>query len=302
MYLHSFLTYLQQERNYSSHTITAYQSDLSQLSDFLSFRFSLSLFEGEQLNQISHRMLRSWMGHLLSQNQSLRTVARKISSAKTYFSFLQKRGTLSQNPALRVHIPKYEKKLPSFLKEAEAQALFEVLNFPATFEGLRDQCILEILYGCGLRRNELIRLKKEDVDGYNMQLKVMGKGRKSRIVPFGRHAFTAIQAYIDIAEEEGINVESHFFVRKNGEALYPKWLYRMVQKYLSEICTLNKRSPHILRHSFATHLLDQGADLNAIKEMLGHSSLAATEVYTHNSIQKLKAIHKRAHPRGEKEE
>ncbi len=298
MGLTEFLTYLAQERQYSSHTLIAYETDLKQLDAYLVSEFQISLFEGATIHNINHKLLRRWIGRLLELKQSEKSISRKVSAAKSYFNFLQRSELLTSNPAKMVSVPKSEKKLPSYLREAEASALFETLEFPATFEGKRDQCILEILYGCGLRRSELIKLKRSDVDLYNMQLTILGKGRKMRIVPFGKHVNTALRTYISIAQEKEISVDEHFFVRSNGESLYPKWVYRKVHRYLTQICTLHKCSPHVLRHSFATHLLDRGADLNAIKEMLGHSSLAATEVYTHNTIQKLKNIHSQAHPKG----
>lgn len=293
----NFRKYLTIERQYSSHTINAYFNDLSQLGEFLSSYREISLFEADGAASVTHHMLRNWMADLLREGNSHRTVGRKISSAKTYFSFLQKSDLIHANPAARVKVPKFEKKLPAFLKESETENLFGLVEYPATFEGTRDKAILEILYGCGLRRAELIGLNIGNVDLYQRTLKVLGKGGRERVIPFGSNVEKALKEYLHAAEEAGLTVNDTLFMRKNGHNLYPKLVYRLVKKYLGQISSLSKKSPHILRHTFATHLLDKGADLNAIKELLGHSSLASTQVYTHNSISKLQAVHNQAHPR-----
>ena len=294
-----FERYLGIERKYSSHTLVAYLKDLDQLDEFIQEKADLALFESDTVRKITHRHLRAWMTHLIENGISARSVGRKISAAKTYFGFLQKSEIIDGNPASRVKVPGYEKKNPDFLKETETEALFDLVEYPETFEGARDQCILEILYGCGLRRSELIGLKEADIDLYERTLKVRGKGNKDRIIPFGKKITQAIVGYQKALANEGIKVDKSFFVRKNGQAVYPKLIHRVVEKYLGQICSLTKKSPHVLRHTFATHLLDHGADLNAIKELLGHTSLSSTQVYTHNTISKLKAVHKLAHPRAE---
>ena len=295
-----FESYISLEKGYSPHTLTAYLHDLDSLDTHLLESEEISLFDPKTITQIRHRRIRAWMGTLLNQDLSARTVARKLSSVKSYFQYLQKSGVIEQNPAKALKLPAFEKKLPAFLKKSETIALFEGLDFPAGFEGARDCCILELLYGCGLRRAELIGLKQADVDLHERSIVVMGKGKKQRLLPFGKAVAASMTSYIQHAESQQISLQKAFFVRKNGLPLYPQLVHRIVQKYLSQISSLQQRSPHVLRHTFATHLLDQGADLNAIKELLGHKSLAATQVYTHNSISKLKSIHKQAHPRAEK--
>ena len=276
-----FINYLVVEKRFSEHTIKAYKHDLGQLSRFVEQTEMLNIFEVEGLEKVDHRMLRNWMGDLLAEGCSHRTIARKLSTAKAYFAWLMKVGKLSRNPARRVKVPSYEKKLPAFLKEAETEFLLDKLEFSQDFEGVRDKCMLEMLYGCGLRRSELIALRFEDLDTYNQQLRISGKGGKERIVPFGKHVLEAINTYIVELKNKGMSQSGHFFRRKDGQPLYPKLVYRLVQKYLSQASSISPKSPHVLRHTYATHLLDNGADLNAIKELLGpQQSGFHTGIYT----------------------
>ena len=295
-----FLQYLKVEKQYASHTLEAYERDLRMLRAFLVETFSINLFESDDVSQVSHRMLRAWMGELLSHGLKSRTVARKLSASRTYFAWLRRQGLMENNPAKALKLPSMEKKLPAFLKEKETERLFEEILFPDTWVGARDKCMLEILYGCGLRRAELIGLQWEDIDMYERNMLVRGKGNKERILPFGKAVKEAISFYLAKLQEEEIETKKAFFVRENGQPLYPMLVYKVVNHYLAMVSSLHQKSPHVLRHTFATHLLNNGADLNAIKELLGHSSLAATQVYTHNSISKLKSIHKQAHPRATK--
>ncbi|MDX1909502.1 MAG: tyrosine-type recombinase/integrase [Bacteroidia bacterium] len=297
MLLTPFLRHLQVEKGYSRHTIQAYQRDLRDLDAWLLAAGHVSVFQPEGLAAIQHRLLRTWMGALLRAGLQHRSVARKVSAVKTYFHYLQADGQVETNPAARLRPPAPARKLPVALKETETRDLLDGLQYPAGFEGIRDKCILEVLYGCGLRRAELLSLRRADLDLYGQTLRVLGKGNKERLVPFGQHVREALTLYLAAAAEAGFVLEQ-VFVNNNGKPLYASWLYRMVQTYLSQVTSVQQKSPHVLRHSFATHLLDHGADLNAIKEMLGHSSLAATQVYTHNSMSRLKAIHAQAHPRG----
>lgn len=227
-----------------------------------------------------------------------------MAAIRTYFQYWKKSGVAQQNPAVKIKLPPIKKKLPSFLKENETENLFENIEFPNTYQGCRDKCMLEILYGCGIRRSELILLTFQDIDFSQSVLYIYGKGKKTRIVPFGNHVKTSILNYIEAANSEGINIREtvRFFITKSQKEMYPKMIYEIVEKYLSLVSNANKKGPHTLRHTYATHLLNKGADLNDIKELLGHSSLAATQMYTHNSISKLKNIHKIAHPRAEKKE
>jgi integrase/recombinase XerC len=295
-----FLDYLKIEKQYASHTLEAYERDLRMLGEFLASEFELGLFQAADVKRISHRMLRAWMGELLSKGLTSRTVARKLSASRTYFAWLRRQELMEANPAKALKLPGVEKKLPAFLKERETEHLFEEIEFPDTWEGARDKCMLEVLYGCGLRRAELIGLQWADIDMYEKNMLVRGKGNKERMLPFGKAVKLAIETYLSKIEEAGISLDLAFFVRGNGKPLYPMLVYKMVNHYLAMVSSLHQKSPHVLRHTFATHLLNNGADLNAIKELLGHSSLAATQVYTHNSISKLKSIHKQAHPRATK--
>lgn len=295
-----FLDYLKLEKHYAANTLEAYERDLRMLRDFLSIIFELDLFDKSDARHISHRMLRAWMGELLSKGLTSRTVSRKLSASRTYFAWLRRQGLMEANPAKALKLPGIEKKLPAFLKERETERLFEEIDFPDTWEGARDKCILEVLYGCGLRRAELIGLRWADIDMYEKNMLVKGKGNKERILPFGKAVKQAIEVYLEKSKAENISIETAFFVRENGQPLYPLLVYKVVNHYLAMVSSLHQKSPHVLRHTFATHLLNNGADLNAIKELLGHSSLAATQVYTHNSISKLKSIHKQAHPRAKK--
>ncbi|MEZ4775891.1 MAG: tyrosine-type recombinase/integrase [Bacteroidia bacterium] len=292
-----FQRYIKVERRYSPLTENAYITDLDQFADWISTELELSLYTPADAAKITHKNIRAWMASLLESGHSTRTVGRKISTLKTFFSFLQKSEIVSANPAARVKIPGFEKKLPAFLKESETENLFDHIPFPNDFEGIRDRAILELFYGCGLRRAELISLRQSDINEYDRTVRVTGKGNKERILPFGKNVETALAHYLKAVEAAGYSAEDHLFMRKNGEVLYPRLIHRIVGKYLAQVTSLARKSPHILRHTFATHLLDNGADLNAIKELLGHSSLAATQVYTHNSISKLKAVHTQAHPR-----
>ena len=292
-----FHSYLKVEKQYSIHTLEAYQSDLANLEEFLNREEEISCFDEAEVQTVHHRMLRAWMGELFESGLSARSVARKISSVKTYFNFLQRNEKVSNNPAARIKVPKFDKKLPAFLKESETENLFDLIEFDADFEGIRDKAMLELLYGCGLRRSELLGLKLADLDFYNMQVLIRGKGNKERIVPFGKHVKQSLEQYMQMADEEGFGLTDVFFRKKDGAPIYSGLIYRRVKKYLGQVSSLAQKSPHVLRHTFATHLLDNGADLNAIKELLGHSSLASTQVYTHNSIKKLQRVYQQAHPR-----
>lgn len=292
-----FHIYLEAERNYSPHTIDAYVRDLNSFREFTLEAYELDIFDKEDVVDVTHRTIRSWMGDLLEEGLSKRSLARKIAGISAYFHFLRKKEILAHNPAAKVKAPKFEKKLPAFLKDASIDVLFEQIEYPETLEGWRDKALLELLYSCGLRRSELMDLQFKNIDFSGRTLRVMGKGRKERIVPFGDHAHAAMRRYMQACEAENTSFREHFFVRKDGKPMYAQLVYRVVSKYLSLASTLSKTSPHVLRHTFATHLLEKGADLNAIKELLGHSSLAATQVYVHNSISRLKDAHSQAHPK-----
>jgi integrase/recombinase XerC len=281
-----FQQYLEIERNYSPHTILAYTRDLAAFEGFLAQHYELELFHTRGATAVTHRMIRVWMGELMDAGLGNRSVGRKVASLSAYFRYLRKIGEVTQNPVTKVKVPKIEKKLPTFLK---ADSI--------TFEGDRDRALLEVLYSCGLRRSELVSLQFRNIDFPNLTVKVMGKGRKERVVPLGSHAAKAMKDYMRRCDGEGKNYRQEFFLKADGEPIYDRLVHRIVDGHLKQVSTLTKTSPHVLRHTFATHLLDRGADLNAIKEMLGHASLAATQVYVHNTISKLKDVYSKAHPK-----
>lgn len=300
MLVSQFLQYLQTQKNYSEHTINAYRRDLGELQEFLLAHYSREGIEGrDSAANVRYKQIRAWLASLLKSGQSPRTAARKLATAKSFFNYLHRQQLISANPAEKVQSPKFSKKLPAFVTEKETQKLLDEVEFEDSFEGIRDRCILEILYGCGLRRAEIISLNTSEVDLYQQQLKVKGKGSKDRIVPFGKAVSLSIEAYLSARTLAGHAEKSFFFLRKNGESIYPSLLYRVTRRYMGMVDSPQQKSPHVLRHSYATHLLNEGADLQAIKELLGHSSLAATQVYTHHSLARLKSIHDQAHPRSE---
>jgi len=293
----AFRQYLETERQYSTHTVTAYTQDVKECIQYIFDAFNLDLNTTRHYDAITHRMLRSWMADMIQQKISKRSVARKIASLNAFYRFLLKTGAATQNPARRVAIPKAEKKLPVFLKQEETQRLFAPEMFTDDFIGLRDRCILEVLYGCGIRRAEVVQLQFRNIKFQENVLKVLGKGNKERIIPFGAPVKDAFMKYIQTCEEQGFDYSTHFLLNDKGNKLNPRFVHTIVNRYISNVSNIQKKSPHVLRHSFATHLLDEGADLNAIKEMLGHTSLAATQVYVHNSIAKLKKAYQQAHPK-----
>ncbi len=292
MFIEQFIQYLQFEKRFSPLTVTAYQKDLNQ---FLVF---LALSESELLI-VTHQQVRSWMVALMDQGNEAKTINRKISSLRSFFKFLQRNDLIKANPMTQVRAPKIPKRLPVFVTEQKMDTLLDGgFDFSDGFSGLRDRLIIELLYGTGIRLAELVGLKDEDVDIYGQQIRVLGKRNKQRIIPVHSSLAKLIADYKFQKLSQNFNNKSKtLIVTDNGRDVYPKFVYRTVRTVLSTVSTHDKKSPHILRHSFATSLLNRGADLNAIKELLGHSSLAATQVYTHNSVEKLKAIYKQAHPK-----
>lgn len=295
--IEGFSRYLQTERSYSAHTVLAYVSDTEEFRDYLHSFQPIDPEDETWPSRATHRTIRSWMSALLDADIGKRSLARKIASLNAFYRFLLKTGKVETNPARRVAVPKADKKLPVFLKQDETEKLFSSDLFSPDFSGIRDKCILEILYGCGLRRAEVVGLLYSDIKMNTGVLKVLGKGNKERIVPFGKNVHESFSMYMKACEDQGFDYTGHFFLTDQGNMLYPRYVHSIVNKYLAQISSLSQRSPHVLRHTFATHLLDEGADLNAIKEMLGHTSLAATQVYVHNSIAKLKKVYRQAHPK-----
>lgn len=289
-----FLDYIAFEKRYSQHTINAYRSDLDQFISYLLEQYNLS-----DVNNADHQAIRSWVVSLMETGHTPRTVNRKITTLKSYFRFMVKEGVLAENPMSRVIAPKTSQRLPVFVEQDNMKTLFEDVNFGEGYIASRDRLIMEMFYATGMRLSELINLKQSDIDPYKKMVKVTGKRNKQRIIPFTENLVNLLYIYIGMMKEKfpGEGQDSYLFLTDKGEKLYPKLVYRLVHHYLDQVTTISKRSPHVIRHTFATHMLNNGADLNAIKEILGHANLAATQVYTHNTIEKLKSIYKQAHPR-----
>ena len=296
--IQQFINYLNYEKHFSGHTVLGYQNDLAQFSTFIKQQFEI-----ESPLLISHQHIRTWLVDLMNNNIEPRSISRKLSALRSYFKYLIKEELIATNPVAKVQAPKVAKKLPSFIEEQNLSILFDqkVNNnqeefFANDFEGQRNKLILLLFYTCGVRLSELIELKTSDFDSYRQTIKVLGKRNKERIIPITKELNLELQKYLVIKTQQGLNNEQIFALSSNNK-MYPKAVYNIVKRFLSMVTTIAKKSPHVLRHTFATHLLNKGADLNAIKELLGHASLAATQVYTHNSIERLKNIHKTRHPR-----
>ena len=292
-----FIDYIRYEKRFSAHTITAYQHDLQQFADFLQFRYNQP-----DIIKATHEMVRSWLVELLSGSITSRSVNRKLSVLKSYFRYCKKQGYINESPMAKVIAPKTSKFLPVFLEKEPLENLFKEIPFEPGYTGVRDKLILMVFYSTGMRLSELCTLKISSVDFQAKTIKVTGKRNKERILPIGDYLLQNIKLYIDersrlMENSDQKNKETSLFVTVKGKPVYQRMVYNIVHRYLSQVSTLEKLSPHILRHTFATHMLNDGADLNAIKEILGHSSLAATQVYTHNTIEKLKSIYNQAHPR-----
>ncbi|WP_195374070.1 tyrosine-type recombinase/integrase [Parabacteroides leei] len=296
MLIDSFLDYLRYERNYSNYTIGAYSKDLRQFEDYVK-RYKEGIFDPVDVDA---DLVRGWVVSLMDEKLSPVSVNRKLSSLKSFFKFLMKQGSISVNPLRLITGPKTKKPLPYFIKDKEMELLLDGDGFGEDFEGVRNRLMLEMLYDTGIRRSELLGMRDSDVDCGTMQIRVTGKRNKQRLIPFAEGLKNLIEAYTEVRNREVGSESGWFFVRKNGEQLSVSIVYTIVKDKLSEIPTLAKRSPHVLRHSFATSMLNNGAELNAVKEILGHSSLASTSVYTHTTFEELKKVY-HAHPRAKKE-
>lgn len=291
--LTDYIQYLRFEKRYATHTLTAYQKDIEQFRDYLLKEYKL-----QELKDISHFHIRGWLAGMKGDKHTARTINRKISSLNTYYKYLMKLGYAEKNPVRQLHAQRLPERLPVYLKETETQCLLEELQFDQGFKGFTDRLICELLYATGMRRNELQQLKETDIEWGLNQIRILGKGNKERLVPVSHALLDTFRDYM--AEKRKLETydEQYLLNLGNGTQLYAGYIYRTVTKYLGETTTLTKKSPHVLRHTFATHLLNNGANIQAIKDLLGHSSLAATQIYTHNNIDKLKEIHKQNHPRG----
>jgi integrase/recombinase XerC len=289
-----FLDYITYEKRYSPNTVKAYQTDLVQFFAFLEGSYGVS-----DITKVDYQMIRSWIVYLINNKVTTRSVNRKITTLKSYFRFLMKDGVIEENPMGRIIAPKTSRRLPVFVETAGMEKLFGEVQWGEGYEAERDKMVMEFFYATGMRLSELINLKESDLDVTKKTMKVTGKRNKQRIIPFTAHLADMIPAYLFIKRStfDGQPAEPWLFLTKKGEQLNPRMVNRLVHKYLDQVTTISKRSPHVIRHTFATHMLNNGADLNVIKEILGHSNLSATQVYTHNTIEKLKSIYKQAHPR-----
>ena len=290
--INEFLQYLQYEKNYSSHTVLSYHTDLIQFCEFLSTdtdKFNPTLVEPEQIQQ--------WVLALMTSELSARTLSRKISTLRSFWRFLLIRSYATKNPTIKIILPKTNKPLPLFFKQREMETVLSENFLPDNFIALRNHLIIETFYLTGIRLSELIGIKDTDVDLAECNLRVTGKRNKERIIPFSNDFSKKIEQYIRFRNEKLEAITPHLFVRENGKKLYPYMVYNLIHNTMSQISSLSKKSPHILRHTFATGMLNEGADINAVKELLGHSSLSATQIYTHTSFDELYNIYKHTHPR-----
>lgn len=292
-YQESFIAYLQYEKRDSSHTVTAYRKDLSQFAQFCAER-SGAFDPGS----VDRKLVRDWVVSLMEAGLTPRSVRRKISTLKSYYRFLMKMGHLESTPVSDIPLPKVRKKLPVFVEEPRLNHLLDDGFFGSDFPGIRDKLVITLLYGTGIRLSELLSLPVARVDLDQCQIKVEGKRNKERIIPFPRSMKGQIREYLECREALTGSGEGMLVVTDKGVPAYGKLIYRIVRNYLTRVTLAEKRSPHVLRHTYATHLLNKGADLNAVKELLGHANLAATEVYTHTTFEKLHGVYRQAHPRG----
>ncbi len=291
--LASFLKYLKVEKGYSAHTVRSYGDDVKQ------FLLYCGLDPEKDLPwKITHRQVRQWLSSIISKDISPRSANRKLSSLRAFYRYLLREGVVKTNPLTRITPPKSGKRLPTFVGESEMNLLLDPEQFNDDFIGVRDRLVLGMLYYTGIRLSEVVGLTIDKIDFPSQSIKVIGKGNKERILPIHPELKKLISQYLSIRDEINLNkVEKSLFLTEKGKPIYPKLVYRIVKANLSKVTTLEKKSPHVLRHTFATHLLNNGAELNAIKELLGHANLSATQIYTHSSFEKLKKVYKQAHPR-----
>jgi integrase/recombinase XerC len=290
-FMHNFLNYLSTERRFSEHTCLAYKKDIEQFIEFS------GVIQQSELLEVEAKLIRGWIVDLIDNGYVNRSVNRKLSSLRTYFGWLAKTGTIDTNPMQSIKGPKAEKRLPSFAQQQEFKESKTKVLFGEDFDGVRDKLMFEVLYQTGIRSSELVNLRDVNVD--KQQIKVLGKRNKERIIPIGEQLGELINRYRDLRKELLAN-NDYFFVLNSGKKLYPKFVYRKINKYLGLVTDLEKKSPHVMRHTFATHMLNNGAGLEALKELLGHASLSATQIYTHNSFSEITTIYSQSHPRGHK--
>ncbi len=291
--VNSFLDYLALNKRFSVNTVKSYRTDLFQFSNYLTNNYPETNIEEAGATQI-----RSWMVDILEQGVNSRSVRRKITSLKSFYNYLLLQGEAGHNPVEALSSPKFKTPLPQYINITDINTLFDKLDFPDDFKGNRSKLIIETFYSTGIRLAELISVKHSDINIIDGTIKVTGKGNKQRIIPLIPNLVTTLNNYVESKKELfPCNSDNYLLVTNKGNKLYPKFIYREVFQQLSFVTTLDKKSPHVLRHTFATHMLNNGAELNSIKELLGHASLSATQVYTHNSVEKLKKVYKQAHPK-----
>jgi integrase/recombinase XerC len=289
LFVQDFIAYLKIEKRFSVHTLGAYEKDLVQFMEFGSFE------SFEEIKSIRSTLIRSWIVELMDQKLNARSVNRKLSSLRSFFKWMKKNGWINDNPIAKISGPKTAKKLPQFAKESELSSLDSVSYFTDDFDGHRDHLMIEFFYQTGIRLSELINLKVSDVN--DQSIRVLGKRNKERLVPISKELYELFRQYMNLRQSIRL-CDENVFVLNNGNKLYPKFVYRRINNYLSSVTSLDKCSPHVLRHTFATHMLNNGAGLETLKDLLGHANLSATQVYTHNSFAQLNAIYSQAHPRG----
>jgi integrase/recombinase XerC len=291
--LQAFLDYLKFEKRYARHTISSYASDLAFFYEFIGAQYEL-----DRAADIQASMIRGWLASMKEQGHSAKSINRRISAVKSFYRFLQRKGIVTNTPTAMLVAPKVSKRLPVYVEVKDLETLFRHVEFPDDRTGRLERLIFALFYATGMRLSELTGLKETQVDLSKQQLKILGKGNKERIIPMTSELKKLMEEYI--AEKKSVSADVHvenLLVNDKGKSLHPRYVQGVVKRYLSLVTTIEKKSPHVLRHSFATHLMNNGAELNAVKELLGHSSLAATQIYTHNTIDKLKEIHARAHPK-----
>ena len=292
-HIEGFIDYVRLEKRYSENTCVSYQTDLLEFS-----KFFLTDFEITDPTEVKASQIRTWVFTLSKQNLAATSIHRKISSVKSYYKYLLKNNIVSKSPLIGISLPKKAKMLPVFIDESKMKSMQQkrAQKETGSFSSLLEKLVIELLYQTGMRRAELVNLEQKDIDLHTLQMKVLGKRNKERIIPFGTDLQHLLQDFIKQKEEHGFS-DDLLLCTESGKPIYDKWVYNLVRKELNDVTTLKKKSPHILRHSFATHLLNDGAEINAVKDLLGHAGLAATQVYTHNTIEKLKKTYKKAHPR-----
>jgi integrase/recombinase XerC len=288
-----FIDYLKFEKRYSAHTIRAYQDDLEQFFVYLN-----SAFGETALQSVSTSFVRSWLASLKEQKIASKSINRKISSLKSFFKYQLRTGLLEKSPMAGIISPKSGKRLPVYVEEKDMLLLMESIDFPDNWQGRTERLLIRMFYNTGVRLTELVTLKNSQLDADAATMRVIGKGNKERMIPLSASLVDEIRLYQKEKQKNAGKPAETLFVNEKGKSLYVKYAYLAVRKWLSRVTTIDKKSPHVLRHSFATHLMNHGAELNSVKELLGHSSLAATQLYTHNSIEKLREVHKKNHPRG----